>query len=163
MEVFTMSNVNKKLFSNISFQASRYAPEQFKLFLFNKPVVMTHNTTHKLGYTLATKGKAELLKEIKKLFRSKAGLFKTKESCLLVIPQKHNDNEYIYINLQVKRYDIQEKLYVYKELKRVLKDTNYVNPVKIESVQLDGNYKPINKKDQTEILELSNRVRLITA
>jgi hypothetical protein len=120
--------MKKSIFNFMNYSIYRYAPESFKLLLLNKNVTMSSELASELGNITITKGKQEAMKRIKQVFRKESIYSPIIRKKKLAI--KLDNGEYITISHPygwgtVNRYNINEKLEVYKELKKAYLQQNF--------------------------------------
>lgn len=112
----------KRLEDVIAYSCYRHAPESFELFFGGEKVCLENHERSEMGNVLISKGKNELLIIVKRFFRSST-IFRMQEEKVFLGIRIKNSQEWIKAtNRKVARYDMAEKLEVYKELKERLKE-----------------------------------------
>ncbi len=153
--------MKKSLYNYFSFSVYKYAPESFRLFFNSKEVILSdYNQKSNFGYIAITKGKEELLKAIKKWVRNETRFSKKQRNLLQAIPIT-NSSDYVHIRYFVNPNDIISRLQGYKFLKEALEMSQYKNPITIKIAQLNADYKINKVTEETETLQLSNRIKYI--
>lgn len=110
------------------------------------------------GNILLSKGEEKLLEELKRYVRKQSSLSRTIRSMYLVILYA-DLKSYITIRYPVNQHDIEEKLYIFKEIKEQLRKGHY--PIKTTSAKLDHNMKLYDVQEYESKVVLSKRVKLI--
>ena len=154
--------MKKNLYDYFSYNMCRYAPESFNLVFNDEKVDISFaaRSKYNFGYILATKGKEELEKVLKKYIRQDT-IFKQKVDSFNLAVFLDDGKKYITISYPVEQYDIDSKLACYKLIKETFKETEGRSPVTVTKAELDGAGNVVKKEDRTETLKLGNRVRLI--
>ena len=134
------------------------APEQARIFLGKTDITSkNYQTKTDIGYALYTDmQKAEKL--IKQFIRTKTNISKKIEKKKLAIRTSNNG----YISLQyggVNQYDIEEKLFEYKALKKAYTENRQY--MQFDTCILDGNYKATKKETKTYRSELLKKITFI--
>ena len=108
--------IDRMLEKNIlKYSMYKYASESFKMAIGKTEIRLSRDTASHFGYTWISKGQKELIKELKKYFRTKT-IFRTRYD--EVFGLRLTDGQILYLSYATcKRYDIKDKLYQYKALK----------------------------------------------
>lgn len=147
--------MKKSLYNYFGFSCYRYAPESFHLTFQGKIIDLDDETRRNMGYVLLTQGQEKLLTEIKKWTRRNSNLREKPSKRIFALACKNG--HYIHIGQYVNRFDIQETLWAYKNLKETLEHNHYQSPITVTKATLDGNFNAINHETITEKIELANR------
>lgn len=148
----------KDIYQFITYSIYRYAPESFKLYFNNQLIKLSPSKTYELGSIYVSKGKSELLKAIKQFIRKETTLNNKLNNPILAI-RSYDNAGYCHIGLTVKRYDIKDKLRIFKWIKESINEQK--NTVRTHTAKLDASFKPTDVKETTEVIKLGKRVCFI--
>jgi hypothetical protein len=152
------TNNKNRFFRDFSFSVYRYSPESFKLFYKGKEVKLSDDERFNMGYAAITAGKAEVLKHIKRWTRKKSTFAKHEHMPILAILSDDN-SEYYHIGVRVNRYNITDKLSVYKWIKEAFNAGRF--STKTTTAKLDANYKPYDVREVQQEKKLGKRIVFI--
>jgi hypothetical protein len=147
-----------RIFKYFTFSVYKYAPESFQLYFNNKLVKLSEDERYNMGYAAITKRKDEVQKLIKKWVRQKSNLSQEQIKPIMAIASDDN-KEYYRINCVVNRYDINEKLRIYKLIKEAFNAGRF--NTKITSAKLDANFNPYDVKEVKQEKKLGKRIVFI--
>jgi hypothetical protein len=152
-----MSKLSQFIDENISYSVYRYAPESFHVSFCHKPLPLTNQELHELGYISITKGETALLAELKRIIRKQY-----KKHCDKTITigfmDKDSKKDYHYTKqLYSNFYNLQETLYNFKAFKQFILSNNCKLKYS-DKAELDGEGNIISHSEQCNVIDINKPI-----
>jgi hypothetical protein len=158
----------KSFYDYIGMTCYKYAPESFKAYAvigfsngnknipLYKQIKLMPDEISICGNAFCCNGRKAALKEVKKIIRTK--LKNRKQYCTIGFLDTENKKQfYFQRELSANIYDLDKKLYIYKEFKRYMLSKN----CKIEAytmATLDGHFQPENMETKYNYVDINKPV-----